>query len=111
MKCLPGHSTVVLNLLLLLYMLFLVGFGILLFRVEFLRGVEQLRQELKFIPSIQTLRSRILVREDKNVVGGTGYLQANPSSYSLTETMKNEPKLNTLSCPVSCVCTCDILGL
>lgn len=44
--------------------------------------------------------------------GGTiGYLQANPSYYSFTETMKNESKLNTLSCPLSCICARDIWGL
>lgn len=59
--CLPGHHLVVLNLL-LLFVLCLIGFGISRLCIGFLRGMEKLWQELKFISSINSLKSRILVR-------------------------------------------------
>lgn len=48
-------------------------------------------------------------KEGGRTIGG--YLQASPSYYSFTETMKNESKLNTLSCPLSRICARDIWGL
>lgn len=68
--------------------------------------MEKLRQGLKFI-SVQSLKYRSLVREERKG-GGIDYLQSNPSCYSLTETMKDEPKLNTLSCPVLYVCAREL---
>lgn len=65
MTSLPGRGMIILHLLLLLFVLFLIGFVISILCVEFLRSMEKLRQELKFISSMQSLKSRILVREER----------------------------------------------
>lgn len=73
----------------------LVSFGVSLLCSTVLGSVEKLKQEVMYTINSTTKKRSMLVREEKK----RDCLQPNPSCYCLTETMKNGPKLNTLSRP------------